>query len=289
VRAIPPSEVAPRGELEEAVGHRVADFNTLSDLIRHAGDEGATHVLVAGSNSKLYFPRSDGQYDEAKVFRQNGYWHLSAPSDRKTVHQLPADAAPVGEIGRRGVVRDYIAVDPRDRQVAGPFKHYSDARKEADNAGGIVKFVPSRTVRAPSAAHRRTARGAEARGEQYAQNQLQGEYFQNWIREQLLEASRMDPSQVLPLETKRDATVIARNMLQDLEQDAKRNLDEDAAFWKGFRSALDSSREWLADELLQIKSEMGGGSTEEARRSRRTPPTPATRRRSRATPPRKRP
>jgi hypothetical protein len=191
------------------------------------------------------------------------------------------------ESSRRGrSVRDYIAVDPRDRQVAGPFKHYSDARKEADNAGGVVKFVPSKG-RATEA--RRGAVREEARGEQYAQDQLQGEYFQDWIRDQLLEASRMPPEDVLPLETKRDAMVIARNMLQDLEQDAKRNLDEDAAFWKGFRSALDDSREWLADELLQIKSEMGGGGTEEARRSRRNRPTPATRRRSRATPPQGRP
>lgn len=41
-------------------------------------------------------------------------------------------------------VRDYIAVDPRDRQVAGPFKSYGDARKEADQAGGVVKFIPSK-------------------------------------------------------------------------------------------------------------------------------------------------
>jgi hypothetical protein len=66
----------------------------------------------------------------------------------------------------------------------------------------------------------------------------------------------MPPEDVLPLETKRDAMVIARNMLQDLEQDAKRDLNEDADFWEGFRSALYNSREWLADELLQIKSEM---------------------------------
>ena len=75
------------------------------------------------------------------------------------------------------------------------------------------------------------------------------------------------PEDVLPLETKQDAMVIARNMLRDLEQDAKRDLQEDAAFWSGFRKALDGSREWLADELLQIKGEMGG----EMREARRAP------------------
>jgi hypothetical protein len=315
-------------------GHRVADFNTLDDLVAHARQEGATHVLRIDDEVHLYFKRRDGSYEKSEVWQKDGYWHTQGPGSRVIVKKPPENAKPIAVVRERRVeagkrdrrrdqyvypeelrigdiiysgnneyevvsnpvetangtvqidilvngiatprffqigmatipikrrtstVRDYIAVDPRDRQVAGPFKHYSDARKEADNAGGIVKFVPSRTVRAPSAAHRRTARGAEARGEQYAQDQLQGEYFQGWIREQLLEASRMDPSQVLPLETKRDAMVIARNMLQDLEEGAKRDLNEDAAFWKGFRSALDDSREWLADELLQIKSEMGDG------------------------------
>jgi hypothetical protein len=36
---------------------------------------------------------------------------------------------------------DYIAVDSRGRQVAGPFKHYEPAKREADRSGGTVKFV----------------------------------------------------------------------------------------------------------------------------------------------------
>lgn len=141
-------------ETREAGGRHVADFNTLADLIRHAGEEGATHVFVAGSKTEIYFPRDDGQYDEAKVFRQNGYWHLSAPSDRKAIHRLPADAAPVGEIGRRGIVRDYEAIDRRDRVIAGPFKTYGDA-KDAAGPAGAVRFVPKK--KAPTARETRSA------------------------------------------------------------------------------------------------------------------------------------
>lgn len=117
---------------------------------------------------------------------------------------------------------------------------------------------------------------AEQAGEQYAQDQLTGDYFTDWVRDQLLEASKMPPDKVLPLETKADALVIAKNMLQQLGWDAKRDLKtgdisrmigsaDDRkfnvidSFWGGFDRSLESSRDWLADELLELKSEMGGG------------------------------
>ena len=56
---------------------------------------------------------------------------------------------------------------------------------------------------------KRKAQGAEAAGEQYAYDQIAGTYFADWVREQLLEASKLPADQVLPLETKADATVIA--------------------------------------------------------------------------------
>lgn len=122
---------------------------------------------------------------------------------------------------------------------------------------------------------------AELAGEQYANDQITGsDYFMDWVRSQLLEASRLDPSTVLPLETKSDAMVIARNMLRQLEEDTKRGLDpreiasligvestthEDVKdFFKGFRSALDESRDWLADELLFQRRLQGGNSPDAA-------------------------
>jgi hypothetical protein len=92
----------------------------------------------------------------------------------------------------------------------------------------------------------------------------------------------MPPDKVLPLKTKSDALKIARNMLQQLEWDTRRELSADeierligaerisrndiAEFYKGFRSSLDGSRDWLADELLTIKGETSGGVVEASRR-----------------------
>ena len=223
---------------EAKEGHRVADFNTIDDLIAHAGRElGATHVSYEHDlhGNKLYFPRKDGQYEVANVWQKAGYWHAAGPDSREIVRHLPQGAVPINS---------------SDTWIQ---RRWSGKR--------------ATEARAPSAPHRRTARGAESRGEQYAQDQLQGDYFMEWVREQLAEAARMPPEQVLPLETKQDAMVIARNMLRDLEQDAKRDLQEDAAFWSGFRKELDGSRDWLADELLQIKSEMRGGGMRESPKS----------------------
>jgi hypothetical protein len=78
----------------------------------------------------------------------------------------------------------------------------------------------------------------------------------------------MDPSTVLPLETRADARVIARNMLKQLEWDTKRDLNESKEFFKGFSDTLRMNDAWLADELLEINREMRGGGVGEARESR---------------------
>lgn len=85
------------------VDPRVADFDTIDDLVGHAVQLGATHVLVAGAHTKLFFPRG-GQYpyEEARVWRKNGYWHAEGPGARRGVHQLPQDAAALNmHIGRQ--------------------------------------------------------------------------------------------------------------------------------------------------------------------------------------------
>lgn len=145
---------------EARESHRVADFNTLDDLISHAArDLGATHVSGAGPQTKIYFPRGGQfEYEEASVRRKGGYWHADGPGAREGVARLPAGARPIaGHVGRRaaeerfklaaprpgGTVRDYIAVDRRGQTIAGPFKSYGDA-KSAAGGGGTVKFVPSR-------------------------------------------------------------------------------------------------------------------------------------------------
>lgn len=101
---------------------------------------------------------------------------------------------------------------------------------------------------------------AEAAGAAHAAEQIEGEYFRDWVRDQLIEASRMPPEKVLPLETKDDAKQIARNMLKQLEWDAKRDSNESREFFKGFSEYLQRPevRDWLADEILEIDREIKG-------------------------------
>jgi len=81
--------------------HRVADFNTLDDLIEHARKEGATHVYKGHKSwgdpneAYLYFPRGDGSYEEAGVYNERGYFHVPAQTSRGTVPQLPRNAYPI--------------------------------------------------------------------------------------------------------------------------------------------------------------------------------------------------
>lgn len=198
----------------KVAGHRVADFNTLDDLIAHARDElGATHVLFVDEEIHLYFPRQDGTFEKAEVWQKDGYWHAQGPGARTIVQEPPENARPIGG-GKRRVtetqtvksegfetrnpkipgwyvlykdgtfqgphpggeqgaktlarilsrpelpvkvvyvsgpghvqaprqVRDYEAVDSRDRRIAGPFKNYGDAKRAA-GPGGHVKYVRPR-------------------------------------------------------------------------------------------------------------------------------------------------
>ena len=108
----------------------------------------------------------------------------------------------------------------------------------------------------------------ERAGAKYATDQIEGDYFMNWVRDQMAEAGRMDPSKVLPLETKADAEVIARNMFQQLEWDVKRDLNESRDFFKGFSEYLDRPEviDWLADEILHIDEELNISTREAHRR-----------------------
>lgn len=76
------------GALHE--GGSLADFDNLEALIEHARGEGATHVLVAPGDTRLYFP-TDGGYREAKAKQMDGYWHIPAPNWRPIVASLPTE------------------------------------------------------------------------------------------------------------------------------------------------------------------------------------------------------
>lgn len=83
-------------------GTIVRDFSTLPEIIEHARREGgATHVKVAGVSTTIYYPQGS-QYEEAKVWRQGGYWHGQAPGDRTVVARLPAGALSIDDYLARG-------------------------------------------------------------------------------------------------------------------------------------------------------------------------------------------
>jgi len=156
---------APRYSNPLSEQHRVADFNTLDDLIAHARQEGATHVLHVDDEVHLYFLRRDGQYEKAEVWQKDGYWHTQGPGSRTIVRRPPSNAQAIGGRStgapRHHSVRDYAAVDNHGRVVAGPFKHYSDAKPEADRVGGVVQFIPSKK-RSPQASEVRSRAGRSA-------------------------------------------------------------------------------------------------------------------------------
>jgi hypothetical protein len=148
-------------------------------------------------------------------------------------------------------------------------------------------------------------------GTDYAYEQVGGDHFRDWVYDQMLEAEAMrkrDPSSVIPLETPADAKKVARNMLQQLEWDTKRQLDQreilemagakggfDAgeerkygitnkdvtdAFFEAFDETLKSTsvREWLTDLVLQTKEDMGDkAGVSEARRRPILRPSPRDR------------
>lgn len=144
--------------------HRVADFNTLDDLIAHARDElGASHVVVAGPESKIYFPRGGTHaYEAASVRRKGGYWHADGPGAREGVRSLPAAAQPIGGgragqraaehvEGRRGESRKYWIVEQEQYGLWAQVGHFHD--KSA--AERFRKTVPGKTqiVHAYPSAH----------------------------------------------------------------------------------------------------------------------------------------
>ena len=89
-----PLEPLPRmRETPRARGHRVADFNTLDDLIAHSG---ATALAsdAHGVASKLYVPEGRG-YLELRVWQKEGFWHAQNPDRGKPLDRLPREATPI--------------------------------------------------------------------------------------------------------------------------------------------------------------------------------------------------
>ena len=138
--------------------HTVADFDSMRALIEHAAQQdGATHVIVLSSKAVLfypsgrYWPNGAPQYEAGKVYRRSGYWHSVAPSERTALHgHLPGGTETIEAYLSRTAgsggheVKDYVPVDNRGQPVGPPDPDYQRAKREADKAGGYVKFTTGR-------------------------------------------------------------------------------------------------------------------------------------------------
>jgi hypothetical protein len=126
-----------------------------------------------------------------------------------------------------------------------------------------------------------TLEAAERAGAEYAQEQISGDYFQDWVREQLAEGEQLrreDPDKFIAIDSPRGAREVAKNLLQQLAWDTKRELDPSIilelsgaegltqseivrAFYVGFDGVMRSTetRRWLADIVLDVGREIEGG------------------------------
>jgi hypothetical protein len=216
--------------LEE--NYKVADFDTIEALIEHSKGEGATHVST-GDGIKVYFPIGSGAYQEAVAYQKEGYWHLPEAHHRNEDKGLPPGVEPIES-----------------------FRFYGKAGRRREGAA----------LRRSGSSRLREGEDMRQLGVTHAQEQIESDYFRDWVSEQLLEGEKMrrnDPSSVIPF----DANVIARNMLQQLVWDTKRDLrinevvgryvsrEEANEFMSGFEEEVKSkaTQKWLADEIRQQK------------------------------------
>jgi hypothetical protein len=127
----------------------------------------------------------------------------------------------------------------------------------------VGAWIDMSGIREMNASRRKRAPTTEQAGAQYAQDQIKGDYFKQWIFDQMIEAKAMakrDPLSVMPLETKADYRKLAKNMLQQLTWDTKRDLNESKEFFEGFTEELEKNTtiDWLADELKSIHNHLHG-------------------------------
>lgn len=122
---------------------------------------------------------------------------------------------------------------------------------------------------------RKRKAGAEAAGRQYAEQQIESDYFQQWMYEQMVEGDRMrraDPSSVMPLETDADYQKLARNMMQQLYWDTSRDMDpreideltgggSRKEFFDGFRAKLyePETLKWVAGIVKEMDQHLRQG------------------------------
>jgi hypothetical protein len=118
---------------------------------------------------------------------------------------------------------------------------------------------------------RKILSAAKKVGEEYARNQIEGDYFSDFVAQQVYDAVK-DPDSHFETLSKNGAMRAAKNILIDLGHDISRDLDTmrtlksagvsnfrsgvsdrdlHDAFWEGIHMVLDrkNTQSWLADEI----------------------------------------
>ena len=130
----------PKPPQHHVTRRRVADFNTLDDLIAHARDElGATHVLFVDEEIHLYFPRRDGTFEKAEIWQKDGYWHAQGPGARAIVQKVPTGAQPIG--GGRGQRAAEAQESKRDQVPTLPV--IFRAERSGEHKGQVTAVFPT--------------------------------------------------------------------------------------------------------------------------------------------------
>lgn len=208
------------------------------------------------------------------IFTLNGAWkHERVPAHVGMIVRINLGVEPNGHA--RSGAEDYVItrVDTKHGQegrVAVKPAHGPGQETWGDPRGYLAVGADLHGVAREGHAVRETDDAEEA-GKQYAQDQLNGQHFMDWVREQMAEAKeleRREPGSTFPLKTKADYKKLARNMLQQLERDTKRaDMDthgDPKAFFRGLVEELksDDTVNWLADEIQLIKKDLGGRARE---------------------------
>ena len=201
--------------------------------------------------------------------------------------------------GSPEVVARYLAAYLARVASAVPPRFTHTARESRRTSKGETpmprKTPKSRREPTPKQEGEQIIEAADKAGADYANEQVGGDHFRDWVYDQVAEAERMrasNPDSVFPSDTPDGAKRAARNMLQQLEWDTKRQMDQREilelsgatgvfsagsadwardtygitvkdvtdAFFAAFDAELEKPavRQWLTDLVLEINEDVRG-------------------------------
>jgi hypothetical protein len=286
------AQAAPSAVVESS--QRVRDYIAVDNRGRVVGgpykDYGQAKKSADQAGGYVEFAMKEGRGVAAArrhpsavyIFTLNGAWkHERVPARVGMIVRINLGVEPNGQA--RSGAEDYVItrVDTKHGQegrVAVKPAHGAGQETWGDPRGYLAVGTDLHGVAREHVAARKGIAGMtpsdeeQEAGARYAQDQLGGDHFMSWVRDQIIEAEEMgrrEPGSVFPLGTKTAYKKLARNMLQQLEWDTKRDMDGTKAFFDGFTEELksDSTVNWLADEIETIHKDSVGPGMDEMRRS----------------------